>query len=140
MKTKFVLLMLAAVLALGMTGCATRHEVRLDALSTQEIAARGSGMTYVLASATTGVKEDELFFKEVARHLNPVLNELGYREAASGAQAQLLIDVDAHLSDPLVETRSYSDPVYVETSGYLRYYRVPVVNDQGRVVRYRQVR
>ena len=124
-----------AGLALGLSGCATKYAVRVDALSAEDGQFTG-GRSYVRASATPGVGENDLFFKEVARHIEPVLIESGYIPAAAGQQAELRIAVDAHLSEPMVETRTYSDPVYVQTHGYSGMIRVPVVNSDGKVVRY----
>lgn len=125
--------MLAAIALTGLAGCATRYEVRVDALS----AGTGpAGQTYRLASDTPGVEEDELFFTEVARHLDPLLASQGLRPAPEGAAADLRIGVRAHLSDPKIQTQSYSDPIYLESPGYSRVVRVPVVSGDGKVVRY----
>ncbi|MGC9453132.1 MAG: hypothetical protein ACP5I4_17000 [Oceanipulchritudo sp.] len=126
-----------AVAALLFPGCATQYAIRVDALSAGERGATAGPRTYELASATPGVEEGDLFFKEVARYLEPVLRENGYRRVEPGTEAGLRIAVDAHLSEPLVETRSYSDPVYVHTSGYSGAIRVPVLDSEGKVVRYR---
>ena len=136
MKTRTLPLFLLAGMILGLAGCATRYEVRLDALNSGEIGPRGNGLSYRLASATPGIEESDLFFKEVARHLEPVLIRKGYEPAGEEGNPDLLIKVDAHLSEPLVETRSYSEPVYLERHGYMRTFRVPVLNDEGKVVRY----
>jgi hypothetical protein len=48
----------------------------------------------------------------------------------------LQIAVDAYLSEPMVETETYSEPIYAYSGGYYRSYRVPVVNEDGKVVRY----
>ncbi len=44
--------------------------------------------------------------------------------------------MDAHLSEPLVESESYSEPIYTERGGYMTHVRVPVLNSEGQVVRY----
>ena len=123
---------LLGVLAIGFTGCVTTQDVRVDALSTGE----GRGGSYQLASATPGVEEGDLFFKEVARFLQPALANKRLYPAKEGEQADLLIEINAHLSDPMTESESYSEPVYMETRGHYRAVRVPVVNSEGQVVRY----
>lgn len=129
----------AIALGLGLlslfSGCATSYKVRVDALSAGTLGS-GAGFTYVLASGTEGVEETDLFFKTVARHVNPVLEGKGYRLVEDPTMAELEIVVDAYMSEPLVETREYSEPVYIHTGGYYHRYRVPVVNKDGKVVRY----
>jgi hypothetical protein len=82
------------------------------------------------------VEESELFFKEVARALEPVLRNKGYSPAVDGTLPDFQIAVDAHLSEPIVESQNYSEPIYAEGGGYMRHVRVPVVNADGQVVRY----
>ena len=132
MKNLMLNTVLLGVLAIGFTGCVTSHQVRVDALSTGE----GRGGSYELASATPGVEESDLFFKEVARFLEPVLASKRLYPAKEGEQADLLIEVNAHLSDPMTESETYSEPIYMETRGHYRPVRVPVVNSEGQVVRY----
>ena len=123
---------LCGSLVLLLSGCVTSHNVRVDALSTGD--ARGG--TYVLASGTEGVEEGDLFFKEVARFLEPALASKRFYPVKDGQPADLLIEVDAYLSDPMTESEHYSEPVYVQTRGYYRTIRVPVMNSEGKVVRY----
>ena len=134
MKISRFALPLLALSFLLFSGCATSYQVRLDGLSAPE--SRETGRSYVLTSRTEGVSEDDLFFKEVARHLHPVLKEAGFRQAPDAASANLKIRVDAHLSEPLVETRSYSEPVYYERPGYSHVVRIPVLGKDGKVLRY----
>lgn len=140
MKAPRLLLSLLLPGLLLLAGCVTRYEVRLDALNAGPDVAVGKGQVYELVNRTPGVEDDALFFKEVCRHLDPVLRESGFRPAAEDTAADLRIAVKAYISDPLVETRTYSDPVYVNHPGYTRFIRVPVVNDQGKVVRYSYTR
>jgi hypothetical protein len=135
MKLKITLSFLLGFVVLAMTGCVSTHQVRVDALSSGE-SSSGRGLTYELASATPGVEESDLFFKEVARYLEPVLAGQAFYPTKKGDAADLLIEVDAHLSEPMTETDSYSEPIYVERGGHYRRIRVPVVNDKGKVVRY----
>jgi hypothetical protein len=139
MKSRKLPFLLPAVLVLGLSGCATKYAVRVDALSSTEVAA-SAGSRCVLVSAMPEVGERDLFFKEVARHLEPVLRENGYKIAGPAEQADIRIAVNAYLSEPMVETVSHEDPVYVHTHGYSRTVRVPVVNSDGKVVRYHHYR
>lgn len=135
MRRLIAILPVLGLLLVLFSGCATTHRVRVDALSTGTIS-NGSGFTYVLTSGTEGVEDTDLFFKTVSRHVNPVLEGKGYRLVDDPTMAELLITVDAYMSEPLVETRYRSEPVYVHTGGYYHRYRVPVVNKDGKVVRY----
>jgi hypothetical protein len=132
---RFVLLSLGLA-SLLLTGCVTRYDVHLDALNTGGGQANGTLTTYRLASDTPGVEETDLFFKEVSRQLRPALAQAGFRLAADPAAADLQIDVKAVLSDPLVETRSYSEPIYFDSPGYIQTVRVPIVGKDGKVIRY----
>jgi hypothetical protein len=141
MKTARLLFPLALAAALLLSGCATRYQVRLDALSElpQGPLARGA-QTYVLASETPEVEASDLFFKEVTRHVETALRQAGFRPAAAGAAPDLRIGVKAYLSEPIVETRSYSDPIYIDSPGYSHIVRVPVMDKQGKFVRYAYTR
>ena len=132
MKPSRSILIILGFLLIGLTGCVTSHSVRVDALSTGE----PRGGSYVLASTTEGVDEGDLFFKEIARHLEPVLANQRFYPAKDGQKNDLLIEVDAYLSEPMTESQHYSEPIYVQSAGHYRTIRVPVLNNQGQVVRY----
>jgi len=121
--------------ALLLTGCATRYEVKVDGLSALEGRPKAE-TTYRLVSETAGVEETDLFFREIARQLDPVLREAGYRPVAGDGEPDWVIEVDAHLSDPLVETRRYSEPIYLQTHGRTGVVRIPVKDKEGNVSRY----
>lgn len=128
------LLLLLAPLILLFSGCATRYPVRVDALST--LSARPAvQQSYVLVNNTPGDDADSLFFKEVGRHLGPALRNAGLVAAGDGA-ADLQIAVKAYLSEPLIETRTTYNPVYMDYPGQAVMVRVPIVNAEGKVVRF----
>lgn len=136
MKATCFLTAFTGLAALLLTGCATRYDVHLDALNAGG-SQTGSGLSaYQLVSDTPGVEDTDLFFKEVTRQLRPALAQAGFREASEPGQADLQIDVKAVLSDPLVETRSYAEPIYFDSPGYVRTVRVPIVGADGKVIRY----
>lgn len=122
-----------------LSGCATQYSVYVDAL-TAVPAVAGRGASYTMVSATPGVESTDLFFKEVVRHVGPALEKSGFRAAAEGQVGDLQIAVDAHLSDPLVETRQYSEPIYFDSPGYVQTIRVPVVGQDGKVSHYAYTR
>ena len=136
MKAHSLSLFTLGLAALLLTGCATRYDVHLDALNAGE-GSRGETLTsYRLVSNTPGVEKTDLFFKEVSRQLTPALAEAGFRPARDSASADLVIEIKAVLSDPLVETRSYSEPIYFDSPGYVQTVRVPIVGKDGKVIRY----
>jgi hypothetical protein len=137
MKAPRALLSLVVAASLLLAGCATRHQVRLDALSAEPQGMPGGATrTYELVSETPEVETGDLFFEELRRHLDPTLRQSGLRPAADGEAADLRIGVKAYLSEPMVESRSYSDPIYVDSPGYAHVIRVPVVDKDGKFVRY----
>lgn len=135
MKTKLFILpvLLLCVALLG--GCATRYAVRVDALSAPGAAA-DMARTYSLVSDHSSLEESDLFFKEVAAQVDKVLAGKGLRPARTGGPVNLQIGIEAYLSEPLVETRSHTEPIYLESRGYLRTVRIPVLDSNGKVVRY----
>lgn len=135
MKSKIKFLILIVIpLVFGISGCATRYTVRVDALSA--VPSRpAEQQLYVLENKTPGDEADSLFFKEIERHLEPVLRKAGLRAAADAAP-ELKISVKAYLSEPLVETRTAFNPVYMNYPGDAVVVRVPVMNKEGKVVRY----
>jgi len=94
------------------------------------------GKSYALASKTPGVEATDLFFKEVARNVDIVMKHNGYRPVEEGGTPDFIIGLNAHLSEPMVETHSYSEPIYAHGGGGSYMVSVPVVNKQGTVVRY----
>lgn len=136
MKSRIPFAVTLIAIVVFLSGCATRYPVRVDALNAGDSQAPGRGATYELVSDTPGVEESELFFKEVARALEPVMRSKGYAPAPEGSLPDFQVAVDAHLSEPIVESQTYSEPIYAERGGYMRSVRVPVVNSEGRVVRY----
>jgi len=135
MNKKSLYPLLGGLLLLLLGGCATRYPVHVDALSAADRPG-GNSPTYVLESATPGVKTTDLFFKEIARQVNTALGRAGYRETAEAEEADLIIFVNGHLSDPMTETREYSEPVFVDTPARLRTVRIPIVGADGKVMRY----
>ncbi|MFO7725194.1 MAG: hypothetical protein R6V45_06550 [Oceanipulchritudo sp.] len=129
-------IVLFSVSILFLAGCATRYPVRVDALSEGGGKPGGTEARYILKNASPGSEDTDLFFKEISRHLNPVLQQAGFRKAEERGEANQVIDVKAYLSEPMVETRSHSEPIYAHTGGYSRVIRIPIVNDKGEVVSY----
>lgn len=126
-------------MAVFLTACATKYSVRVDALSAPQWQPR-TGMTYQWQSATDSVAEDDLFFMEVAGVLDKVMQEKGFRRVDDNVEPDMVVYVTAHLSDPMTESQTRSEPIYAERCGHSRVVSVPVVNSQGKVVSYvRQV-
>lgn len=122
------------------TGCATRYQVRLDALSELDGPHAIQGQTYRLVSDIAEVKESDLFFKEVVRHVHPILRQAGYRPVEEGGQPDLHIGIKAYVSDPMTESRQYSEPIYYDSPGYYGVVQVPIRDESGKVVRFAYTR
>ncbi|NDV62093.1 hypothetical protein G0Q06_06510 [Puniceicoccales bacterium CK1056] len=134
MKAKLSLIPVVLGIVL-LNGCASRYTVRVDALSAPNTGS-STPQTYVLASDHPEVETADLFFKEVSTHINTLLRKNNLREAQAGEGPDLRVGVKAFLSEPMVETRSYSEPIYVESRGHFRTVRIPVVNSDGKFIRY----
>jgi hypothetical protein len=127
------------VVVLLASGCTTRYSVRVDGLAASDWQSR-AGLSYSWQSAMDEVAEDDLFFKEVTAVLDRAMQSRGFRRAADGQPADMVVRVSAHLSEPLTETRNRSEPLYAERRGHTRVIAVPVVDSSGKVVSYvRQV-
>lgn len=128
----WLLLVLTGIL---LSGCATQYPVRVDALSASTGGEPFRGDRYQLINENPG-EGGELFFKELERHLRPVLREAGFVEAGEAGRLDQVIAVKAYLSEPLVETRTSAEPIYARTPGHTQVVRIPIVNDKGQVVSY----
>lgn len=133
MRNTPIFLSLLALLTLLITGCATQYAVRVDALSDMR---GGQAASYELTNENPGEEDTDLFFREISRHLHPVLREAGFDRAGEGREPAQLIGVKAYLSEPMVETRSQSEPIYTHTPGYNHVVRIPIVNEEGKVISY----
>ena len=122
-------LLLAGLLFLA--GCTSPREVHVDALAAP---AAEKQRSFTLVSDMTEVKVSDLFFKEVSRRVRLVLEEAGYRAAREGAALE--IGVEAFLSEPMVQTETRSEPIYLDRPGYSRVVATPVMNADGKVVRF----
>ncbi len=77
---------------------------------------------------------EQLRFREAASYVETALAGRGYYRTIERERADLLLRMDASISEPISETQSYSEPVYVRRWGYSHVVRVPVRNEQGAVV------
>lgn len=120
---------------LGIGGCATQHTVRVDAL-----AAGGgvnlAGVEYRLVSAMPGEEPEGLLYQEIAGHVVRALAERGLVLSGEGAGARMEVSVRGYLSEPMTESVTYSDAVYLDGGYRTQVVATPVVSADGKVVRY----
>jgi hypothetical protein len=123
------------VLALFIGGCTTSHLLTVDALRDDRYIPPGSSepTLYYLTSAETMERGETLRFREAAGFVETALAARGYARTQDRARAQVIIKMDATLSDPVRQTQNFSEPIYVRRWGYSRVLRVPVVNESGQV-------
>lgn len=129
-------------LAVGASGCAQQYRMQVDALRDAEAAPAmvGGGHTYVIDRAQEGRGAQDLRFQETARMVASTLNERGYRRVDDRDEADLVVLVEARLSNPLASTETRSEPVFYRSMGHSRIVRTPVYNSDGKVVSYRSTR
>lgn len=124
------LLPLAAV-GLLLAGCTSPREVYVDALAAPEA---GSQRQFVLVSDMEEVQESDLFFKEVRRRVEKILQDAGF--SPGGEAAPIEIGLEAFLSEPMVQSQTRSEPIYARTRGTSHIVATPIVNSDGKVVRF----
>jgi len=128
------MIVLLSAMIIILAGCTTRYSVNIDALKSTSWSP-GQSQTFRLVNTTPEIDESDLFFQEVSRRVTRALSEKGYR-ASDSDSADLLIEVNAHLSEPMTETVTRSDPVYFDSPGRTRVIATPVVDKNGKLVRY----
>lgn len=138
---RWVRWLFVGVLAIGVSGCAQHYRVQVDALRDAEAPAMvGEGQTYVIDRARAGRGAQDLRFQEAARMVEATLDSLGYRRVSDRDEADLVIMVEARMSNPLASTETRAEPVFYRTMGYTRVVRTPVFDSSGNVVSYRSTR
>lgn len=127
-------------LAFGASGCAQQYRLQVDALRDADAAMVGGSQTYVIDRAREGRGAQDLRFQETARMVASTLDDRGFRRVDDRDDADLVIMVEARLSNPLASTETRAEPVFYRTMGYTRVVRTPVFDSDGNVVRYRSTR
>lgn len=122
-------------------GCAQNYRLHVDALrDTDATVAIGAGQTYVIDRASSGRGAQDLRFQEAARMVAATLNSKGFQRVEDRSEADLIILVEARMSNPLTSTETRAEPVFYRTMGYSRMVRVPVFDSEGNIVRFRTSR
>jgi hypothetical protein len=118
MSRKTLLLVLAVAAAI-LAGCARLHTVKIDAIS------RGitQGNAYVL-QPPPGVEQSDLHFQTYSAYVKQALAMQGFRGAKSLEDADLAIRMACGLGDPREKVSTWTEPVYSQpgykdVSGYV---------------------
>lgn len=72
---------------------------------------------YFLFPGNKNVSNADLEFRDISRHVHSMLRELGYRPAATAAEAGLLIVVMYGVSDPLTQRKQMTIPLTQHVPG-----------------------
>ncbi len=107
----FLSLLLAALLA----GCATTYVVKVDSIAASSTPV--AGIKYVMTSGMSSVKDSDLYFREFAAQFHRILAAKGYVEAATRADANILITLSYGTSSGHNEIYSYLRPLYHVSGG-----------------------
>jgi len=129
-----MLIGLGVVLVL-IAGCTMPVRVQVDALA----AAGGveSGLRYRLVNSEN--ENEGLRWQYTANLVERALEMKGYRREHMNADAVgATISVKTHISEPLTETREYSEPVHLVSGGYHGSVRTAVRDSSGNVSGYVQ--
>ncbi len=131
---------LAAVLLLSACAVTPTRTFKVDALKDPDrvpTAPPGESIAYYIEPAYELEEGETLRFREAAGYVETALAGAGYHRTRDRSRAQVLLRMDAVISDPVSESRVYSEPIYVRRWGYSRTVRIPVRNDEGKIVGYR---
>lgn len=105
-----------AMVLLVFAGCSTasapRHTVRIT--SAVDPGAR-SGYAYALARDTAGRTRSDAFYAEVTQRVRTALAQRGMYEAASTAQADLVVSFDYGEYPPQTQVTTVTEPVFVNS-------------------------
>ncbi|MCC5805532.1 MAG: hypothetical protein JJU00_04305 [Opitutales bacterium] len=131
-----------AGMALLLAACAATptRTFKVDALTDPDripTAPPGESIAFYIEPAYDLEEGETLRFREAAGYVETALAGAGYYRTRDRSRARVLIRMDAAISDPVSESRVYSEPIYVRRWGYSRTVRVPVRNEEGKVVSYR---
>ena len=111
-------------------GCATRHEIKVDAIShpsPREVA------SYKLKTKVPPAEADSLRIQEATEFIKTALSGRGLYEAPNPDQADVVVDVDFGIESPRVRMEISSVPIYAQVGGGVRYEEVAVRDAKGNV-------
>jgi hypothetical protein len=118
------------VLALFWGGCATTHQVTVNAIAHPE---KPSGTSYRVVTRGGGDPEGNLRDEEVVRYVKTALSGRGLYEAPNPEAAEMVVEVDYGVEPPRTKFQQTSAPIYVRTGGGVTTTVVPVIGPDGRV-------
>ncbi|MEO7412086.1 MAG: hypothetical protein ABIZ81_01910 [Opitutaceae bacterium] len=119
--------LIGAVVLLS-NGCATRHEIKVDAISQpspKEV------VSYKLKTKAPPGEADSLRMQEATEFIKTALSGRGLYEAPNPDQADMVVDVDFGIEAPRVRMEVTSVPIYAQVGGGVRYEQVSVRDAKG---------
>ena len=123
---------LVLLFALFAAGCATTHELKVDAIAKPKAE---NAISYEIRNKNPLVADDSLRYKEAANLVKTGLSGRGLFEAPANVKADMVIDLDYGVGQPQVRRETVSEPVYITLPGQIRTERVQVGTDsQGRPI------
>lgn len=115
-----------------LSGCATTHELKVDALAKPQAE---SAISYEIKNRNPLVADDSLRYKEAAGFVKTALSGKGMYEAPPNTKADIVVDLDYGVGPPQMKKETVSEPVYITIPGQIRTERVQVGTDsQGRPI------
>jgi hypothetical protein len=120
------------VASLLLGGCATTHELKVDALAKPNAE---PAISYEIKNKNPLVADDSLRYKEAAGYVKTALSGKGMYEAPSNTKPDLVVDLDYGVGPPQMKREMVSEPVYINLPGQFRTERIQVGTDsQGRPI------
>jgi hypothetical protein len=115
-----------------LAGCATTHQVKVDALAKPNAE---EAISYEIKNRNPLIADDSLRYKEAANMVKTALSGKGLYEAPPNVKPDIIVDLDYGVGPPQMRKETVSEPVYITVPGQIRTERVQVGTDsQGRPI------
>lgn len=116
-----------------LVGCTTTYRIQVDALAAPEAS---SLMRFVIEEPGGTGDGSRLRYLEASDLISKALTARGWAKAENPADADIMISLEAAVSEPLTQTELRSEPLYYRTWGQTRSIRTPVRDENGKITGY----
>ncbi len=129
------LLGFAAFALLG-GGCASPYTFKVDAINNPDVEGYRS---FKMVSSNAEFDENDLQYKEVSDYVKTTLSAQGLYEAPDTESADMIVDISFGVGEPQIDYKTYTTPIYAVSSGGPRQVSIPIFDNKGNIIGYRNV-
>jgi hypothetical protein len=119
---------LAGIAVLLSSGCATPHEIKVDAINRPTAK---EATSYKLNTKVPPGEADTLRIQEATGFIKTALSGRGLYEAPNPDQADVVVNVDFGIEAPRVHMEISSVPIYAQVGGGVRYEEIVTKDAKG---------